>query len=427
MSYLRLPARIVASLILTPRGFFIALAGFLALRLIAFPENDLFLSVVGGAALALPIFVALITFFQARRLKKQLTVTAKFDHSGVNTGINGGIVANRDVPSGLILHQSSLLPLFELKIQRVFDHRGVASPLHVVRGREDYVRYLIDSVNFPHRGIWRLTSVKVTVGDRFGLSRSLFELPVQQELEVFAPIQPIRPLPIVAASAKAGDLIEHVRERTGDPFDMKAYDPSDGVSRIFWKTFAKSGQLVVRRPEASVIPEGEVAVYVVAGKEDDHVEGAFASYLEQLRNNSIACLFGTDGTNQLLVSDGQIFRALHEAVWNSKAGSGSDIPAYLDLLINSGRLITQVIIFAPEQYGDWYAIAQEATSRRGVRLTLAVVPDNFVFKPPAETGLFTFLKRTKSQGNRPLWTPGSVEILRCERSELPSYGYQAIN
>ncbi len=410
-----------SKLLLTGRGLILAGLGFFALRAIALPESDLFLSMLAGAALGLPLLLAACTLFSAARLKRRLQIEARFDRQLP--------IAGRPIKSAFILRESNFLPLYELTLEREFRHPGAESPLHIIRGAESYerLRHLFDTVRFPHRGVWRLTGARATLRDRFGLTHRSFHIPLEEEIEVCAPIQPIRPLPIVASSARAGDLLQHTRERTGDLFDLKSYDPSDGISRILWKTFAKSGQLVVRRPEPSLIPEGEVAIFVVAREEDDHVAGAFASYLGQLIGNQITPLFGTDGGgDKILTLDGEIFRALHEAVWDSRAGTAIDLAGFLDRIIASGRMLTQVVVFVPDVEGPWYRRVIDATSARGIRLSLAVVPEEFIFTPHRDKvpkRVSTLLGQLKVRKDVPKrissrhFPHNTGEILLCERSE----------
>jgi hypothetical protein len=358
------------SFLLTGRGLiFIALSVY-AIRYLAIPENDLLAWILGGVAGFLPIFLAALTTFQFFRLKKQISAKAHFD--------NIEAVSSRPVNSGLRISDGNPYSFFELEIERNFEHSGPNSPIHVLRGSESDTRYLIDSTTFPHRGVWRVNKLNCTIGDRFGFSRLNFKVPCLASCEVDAPVIPIAPLPIVASSSVTGDLIESTNNRSGDPFDIKQYDPSEGISRILWKTFAKSGELVVRRPEPSVIPDGEVVVYVVANKNDDHVVGGFLSYYQLLMRNQIAVLFGTDGTDAGIFSEpSTILKALNESVWTDGVGTGNDIGNFLNNLTNSGRTVLQIIIFGPDDRDDWLKTVQRELSSRSLKGEFAIMPVTF--------------------------------------------------
>jgi hypothetical protein len=356
---------ILGKTLLTGRGYLLVILGGLSLKWVAIPEGDLVLSVLSGGAVALPILSAIPTFFLRRALKERIILETGFDHENA--------VSGRPVTAALTLRNSSLPPLFQLRLKRCFEYVGAESPEHLVTGADEHGRYLMDTVSFPHRGVWLLQAVNFEVADRFGLAQSSFSIPAKCEVEVFAPRLNIRPLPIVSSSARSGDTLEHLNERTGDPFDMKAYDPSDGIARVLWKTYARTGELVVRRQEPAVVPEGEVAIYLVAEKKEDHVVGGLSSYLEQLDRNNIAVLFSTDGARgKVFQRHSEIFRAIHVGVWSPNCGTGDEFPLFLNSL--SGELLTQVVVFCSEEFITRSEGIQAECGRRKLGLKLAVVP-----------------------------------------------------
>lgn len=362
------------------------LLGALSLKWVAVPEGDLVLSVLAGGAVALPVLAAIPTFFLGRSLSNRLSVEAGFDHSSA--------LSKRPIRAVLTLRESSLPPLFQLRLSRRFEHVGAESRVHLVTGSEELGRYLSDTVTFPHRGAWRLLGISFTLEDRFGLSRKSFFCPTQSEVEVFAAQLNIRPLPIVSSSARSGDTLEHLNERTGDPFDLKAYDPSDGISRILWKTYARTGELVVRRQEPAVVPEGEVAIFLVADRNEDHVVGGLSSYLEQLDRNNIAVLFSTDGASGAVFKrHSEIFRAINEGVWSKSCGTGDEFSQFLDSL--AGEFLTQVVVFCSEKFVAMADGVQLECGRRRLSLKLAVVPSG--------VGAPVFAARH-----------GEVEVIPCE-------------
>ena len=360
--------------VLTGRGFLFLALSFYAIRFLALPESDLLAWVLGGVAGFLPIFFAALTVFQTIRLKKSVISKAQFDSLNAFSG--------QPVKSGLRIYNADPLPFFEIELSRQFSHPGATSALHILRGAESNLRYIIDTVTFSHRGSWKLVDIQFIVRDRFGLSSLRFAIPCPYSCEVDAPVIPIAPLPIVASSSVSGDLIESLNNRSGDPFDLKQYDPSDGISLILWKTYAKSGELIVRRPEPSVVPDGEVAIYVVAGKVDDHVVGGFYSYFQLLQRSQIAVLFGTDATSGVVAVDEEnIHRALNETVWANSAGTGKDFGMFLDTLSKDGRSVVQVLVFGPDDQTDWVRETQTEASRRSLNIEYALMPYSFRARP----------------------------------------------
>ena len=362
--------RIRGRTIFTFRGLVSLLVSAYLIRAVAIPESDLVAYMVGGAFAFLPGFAALSTFTQYALLRKKISVSAHFD--------SGTVVSRSEVKAGLTILDANPFPLSEFEVKRVFLQDGVVAPSHILRGSLSERRILLDSVYFPHRGLWRLDQVSILIRDRLGLSALQFNLACQAVCEVSAQEIPIAALPIIASSAKAGDVMESTLNRTGDPFDIKAYDPSDGVSRILWKAFAKSGELVVRRPEPSVVPDGEVAIYLVANCNEDFVAGSFRNYLNQLRSQNVGVLFGTDGASgKVLSSEEAILRTMNETVWAPGVGSAREFGAYLDQLANMGRSVVQIVLFGPERRSDWIEVVQRECASRSLAVHFAVVPEAF--------------------------------------------------
>lgn len=390
---------------LTFRGVLVVGFGTLAVRLFAIAEFDLVADVLGKSLLALCVLTVLFAFFFRLRLGSRIRVEPRFDSEQA--------ISKRPVAAGLILEQSGIPPYFSVRVQRRFLQPGVGSPVHVVRGAapEDGKRYLLDTILFPHRGLWELESIDFQLSDTLGLSRFTWRAPNTAGIEVRAETIPIHPLPVVASSSRAGDELSQSRERSGDLFDIKAYDPSDGVKRILWKTFAKSGQLVVRRPEPAVIPEGELALYLVAGPDDDYVAGALQDYLRQLEQNQIVVLFGTDGMHEpkadlaggILSSREDIQRAVNRCVWSRESGTGRDFGSFLSALQASDRMLRHVVVFAPES-GEWLPPMLGLASSSSVKLSVAVVPESLA--PDSITGNLAGRRGNvpASRGLRAVWS-----------------------
>ena len=307
---------------LTVRGLLCLVASAWSLYAFAIPESDLIAFITGGSILGLSVLCILAALFLRLRLRKRLQVQAFFSP--------GENIVGTEIASGIVLTGAELPPFFTLHIKRILDHPGIISRIHVVAGAESR-KNLIDSVAFPHRGVWNLMGFDFALHDALGLSSIRWRVPHSAPVEVSARVLPIQPLPIMAASSRSGDQLNHSQERSGDLFDIKAYDPSDGITRVLWKTYARSGQLVVRRPEPAVVPEGEVAIYVVARKNEDYVVGAFLSYLEELERGNITVIFGTDGlrdatgiasdvTGGLVTNPATIRTALNRTFWQKDTG-----------------------------------------------------------------------------------------------------------
>ncbi|MCB0324688.1 MAG: hypothetical protein KDD69_13995, partial [Bdellovibrionales bacterium] len=175
------------------------------------------------------------------------------------------------------------------------------------------------------------------------------------------------------------------------------------------KTYAKSGELVVRRPEPAIIPEGEVAVYLIAGRADDATAGALQHYLDVLEQQQITVLFGTDGLHYqpqpgldrieqgaddvgahggtlYYCSDrDEIQRAINRSVWSRTVGTGTEFEAFLESLASNNRPVHNVIVFAPAESSPagtskepardlWLTRLTRSAGHYSVKLSVALVP-----------------------------------------------------
>lgn len=322
-----------------------------ALSAYAQVDRDLVVSVVAGAVLAVTLFLGVLTAVL------RLTLAGKLSARIIPE--NNPAISHANVLSGIELKISGVFPFYRLLVSREFSARGVELPIHAVFGKPPASKrfQLLETLRFPHRGVWHVNFIRLTIQDNFGLTRLSWRVPIHHDIEVSPPIIPIQPLPVVASSSRSGDTLTLTQERTGDPYDMKPYDPSDGINRVLWKTYARTGELFVRRPEPAVIPEGEVAAYLIAGKDDDYVAGAFLNYLTQLTASDITVLFGTDGaatrlktniTQLVFQSPTEIRRVINQSVWSPTAGTGKNFAEFVAALKTETRLLQRVIVFAPE-------------------------------------------------------------------------------
>lgn len=347
----------------TLRGALVVVLSVISIYFYAIAQNDLVIAVVAGIALfisALSICVALtLRLLLARSIQIELIFPEGIVHS------------KSHIPCGIKVEGVSVLPFFSLSLERNFTHKAVKAPLHIIRGRgkTKEIRYLSDYLIFPHRGLWKVDGIRLAVQDIFGLCSISWTYPIEESIEVSPPFCRIRTLSVLASSSKSGEEVSYARERTGDWFDLKPYQPSDGVKRILWKTFAKTRQLVVRRQEPAIIPDGKVAVYLLAKKEEDPVAAAAYDYVRQLEEQEVSVLFGTDALEDCFnkepstkhpVNPAQhftrnlkdILRAINHTVWSFQAGTGMGFQKYIESLRTTDHLIHDVVVFVQDNYSD---------------------------------------------------------------------------
>lgn len=294
------------------------------------------------------------------------------------TPISGAPVSCTTSISGL-----SLPTFFSLSLERVFARGEAASAIHYLSGKQLELT-LQDYITFPHRGVWNLQLLRFQLRDYFGLVKLAWTVPCPAMIEVFPPLAEAQLPDLSSSVSRNGDTISELSTRNGDYFDIKNYDPSDGIKRILWKSYARSGELVVRRPEPALSPEGEVSIFLIAGKMDDSIAAKTISFIRDLFLENTVVYFGTSGLgevfhdrrqhNDLCTNLDDITHAINATVWDNGAGTLAGFDKYLDALTASGRQPRETLIFCGNQAADKYkAQALAATARRGMSTVMVIL------------------------------------------------------
>jgi len=184
------------------------------------------------------------------------------------------------------------------------------------------------------------------VRDGLGLSRSNWSIALDSSIKVAPQPSYDTPLPLISSTQRPGDLLTDAVHRFGDPYDVKAYHPSDGIRKIIWKSFAKSGELLSRHPEASMTPEGFVALMVLARPDDDPICAKAEAYVRSLKKLKLDIALGCEGQNGR--GFGYDPKGCHDllidATWDSSSSDAlsiiSDTQALLDSLLQAGLGVT---------------------------------------------------------------------------------------
>jgi len=354
-------------------------------------SSDIISASLALGLLTLLTLISLVTIIHALRVKKRLSVEL-FPPDDV-------VIATKQAQCVLRLPEFSLLPGTFLDCGIAFSHPGeTASPkarASTVRlyGSTKTERRVAVHITFPHRGNWEIEGIDCTLGDSSGCVKLQWRIPMQSSIIVEPPIQPNTTLPLVSSTQRPGDLAPDTMHRLGDPFDIKPYHPSDGIKKIVWKAFAKSGELLARHPEPSMTPEGFVAICVLARPEDDELCGKALSYITALKEFTLDILVGCQGHNgRPLGYDAETGKTLLiDSVWDAaKAGRGTlqtDLQVLIDTCASgsSQMQLRKVVVFCAGS-----RLADSAESRRIVELATwldsqSIEPVFFLTQPQSLT------------------------------------------
>lgn len=247
-------------------------------------------------------------------------------------------------------------PFFELSVSIHFAKDEAPVTQHYIPSSGKKPIRFTENKLFPHRGNWEVSHYEFRFGDQMGFTGFCWrqEPSPQQKYFMITPKQEaFATLPVISSAHRAGDDLLESRERTGESFDLKPYHPSDGIRKIVWKVYARTGELISRHPEPSVTPEGKSLIFALAGKYDDRTAARCLQYLEKLESLGIDILFSCEGHDGSPVSNtNNAERAIIESVWETENSSPETVAIDLQRLLpgmsNSGseQSIDTVVIFA---------------------------------------------------------------------------------
>lgn len=298
-------------------------------------------------------------------------------------------------------------PFFALRVRTFFEKEDPGIPVHTILGSASSERTIAQELRLPHRGDWKISHLLLSFGDRFGLASFTWRLDgdaVKRAFHVRPPLQLESGLPILSSAHRSGEMITEMTERRGDPFDLKAYHPSDGVKKIVWKIYARTGELVSRHPEASITPEGQVVVFVSADKSEDDVCSSALAYVSTLEALDLEIFVSCEGArdSQVARTSEETERLLIGTVWETPCTAAATrrtveelVECFRDTMRESQ--LERVIVFCGER-----RISDEASLHRLIEIGAALEQRNaspvfFLTKnAPAGTGT----RQSSSQGWR---------------------------
>jgi len=304
---------------------------------IAIKKEDLVLSVLALSIISIILVFTILNFLVYLKLKNKLNLSLILsDTVSKTTNKLNLAVRNCNIPS-----------FFNLKVSPLFSNTTQASDL-ILSGKFEDTRFSNFNVSFPHRGYWEFRGYELEIGDVLGISKKSWQILDDKQVKVRPKPVQIQQIPMIASSARSGDELNLPKERSGEPFDIKPYEKSDGVRRILWKTYARTKELYVRRPELAVIPEGEVAIFLIAKKEDDAVAAAALKQVEYLNQQDLVVCFGVDGSDKVSYQYKDIEEEILKSAFSADAGKAKSILKFIKALEEQNYSVSQINVFCPE-------------------------------------------------------------------------------
>jgi len=318
----------------TPLGVLVAAGSGWSLWSLAYRQFDVVWLVLAYAVAALsllsPVCVLLAAAVLARRgLHGQGVEPLSLETGGARA-------------TGYHLPALSWLPMVQLRWRWSRPVR-VDVTTHVERGRRH------ESVRFARRGRLPGYVRLLRIEDPFGLSRVTLERPSEQAVDVLPHLGALSRVPSLMSYASGDDLPHPMGVDDGDRVELSRYVPGDPARFIHWRVFARTRQLMVRRPERALSVARRVAAFMVAGPDDD-ASAAIARLCVSRGMLGGEWRFGTDvrpaGTGRV---DEAITWLCESAAHDARGGRG--LSAFIEGVRSEGP--AAFIVFAPARPGPW--------------------------------------------------------------------------
>ena len=321
------------SLFLSVRGLVLLLFLLYLLKGPVLGEADIIASVLAYSMLIVIFAASVTTLVYGHLLRRALQVSIVPQYSSDDP--IDRVESGKQVAFVIKIDPLHVPPLYEMNLELRFPEEGVRVPMHTLKGRPQVDRRITEEIVFPHRGLWEIRGAKLSFGDQLGLTSLAWEIGADEighGFTVYPPRIEENRLPVKTSCFRTGDDVVDVHERRGEPFDLKRYHPSDGIRKIVWKIFAKSGELLSRHAEPAMSPEGQVAVFCLAKPEEDGVCSTTVAYVRRLQELDLQIFFSCEGMpeDELARSAEEAEEALLAHVWRARTEAPSTVLATLD-------------------------------------------------------------------------------------------------
>lgn len=260
-------------------------------------------------------------------------------------GENGKLTSQTSLTARLILAGLKVSPTFSAKVFLNWEHSGVNIKPVVFKGSVNNAQPIFSAISFPHRGVWRCERATLSFSDPFKIAVITRSVDINSSIAICPSGEASDLREVISSASKPGDISQSSTEKTGDLFEMKQYDPAQGVRTILWRVFAKRGELMSRAPEAAVTPEGFTACYALIRPEEDSLATKVIDYTARLQSSGVSIAFNCSGnTKEPVTNASKVEELLITSVWNQPSPDNSELAKLLAESRSFGE-VTQIMIF----------------------------------------------------------------------------------
>lgn len=342
----------------TPLGLGVAAVSTVALRALAYERLDMVWLVLGWAGIGLTVlpllWVVPVAVYLARRDDGERGRQALL------------LETMRPTDTGYRLPAYRFFPLLALDLEIVVPKALSARP-----GSRDLAARdgrLIERAEARDRGLFSTIERRISVSDAFGMCRVSVQRRSSRGLEAHPNLGGLHRIPSLTSFAAGDELPHPLGLADGDRVELSRYVPGDPARFIHWKVFARTRELMVRRPERALSKARRVAAFFVAGPRDDASAGLCR--LALMRGLLGAeWRFATAGQGRGTQRVGEAISWLLRSAEQRERGA-QGLSAFLKTVDASGP--ASLMLFLPPQPGPWLPEVVAAVRGRQARALVAV-------------------------------------------------------
>ena len=255
---------------------------------VALSEDDVIASfVVVGIGLSIVVFGVWV-FIQGYKTKKRLSL-AFYPATPTFHQLHGHVISGSPANIHFNLGLPGIAPLTNLYLEFFLHEASDFFISTLFTSGADLQQPQQLEVQFPHRGIWQVAESHWELKDIFGFW--IFKgkhIPREVQASfVYPPPSTQQDFPPMYSSIREGDLSYTDHQPSGDHYELKRYNPSDGLRKIVWKVFARTGELLSRHPEQTMTPEGRIFLFVAGGMRSDRTYAAAHRYYSLMHEQGL--------------------------------------------------------------------------------------------------------------------------------------------
>ena len=231
-----------------------------------------------------------------------------------------------------------------------------------------------ERVVFSRRGHWKTIKREFWISDTFGICRVRFTREMEIDLLVEANTGKLA-APVFALGMQDGGESPHPMGKPyGDRVDIRNYAPGDPVRYILWKTYARTGELVVRNPERALKPAERILAYLISSARDSASAGAAQATINS-HGLGRDWKFGADGSKSAVEEIQQATDLITRSA-DVESNQGSDLASFVKGAVD--ERFHSLVVFAPPETGPWISRVIEQCQRVSVMVVIGI--DGFVVR-----------------------------------------------